>query len=285
MLQEKVRGQEIMGMLLCTVGTCGCLTFGPLPEEVQESAAAAGLFHHPSVLVYLGVGLLLLLAMLAAEFAEVIGCDVGQGLHYMMLPAATGLAFALEKVFNTEIGFVSPSSSPLLSLAMAGGIAVLGLTDFGLTLRGVTKMPPQVFLPISFTLSTTLQYFQSVFVFGEFKDMDMTTAALSVGSALVALAGALLIRPPRCEFLQNQGHQRLKDAEEELMPCDAPSAAASPGARPAGGAPSWAYDKLGYGHDVAAADGRHSRVPSGQYFHFADALGIELQPRLLLPPL
>mmetsp|Transcript_43309 Transcript_43309/g.94261 ORF Transcript_43309/g.94261 Transcript_43309/m.94261 type:complete len:365 (+) Transcript_43309:137-1231(+) len=209
-LKEKVQCREMFGMLMCTVGTCCCLLFSPLPEQLQESdGAAGGIFHHPQVLVYLGMCLAVLLAMLAAEFTG------GHDMHFILLPAATGLAFALEKVFNTEIGFVDPRESALPWVGMAAAIAVLGLADFGLNLRGATRMPPQVFLPISFTLSTTLQYFQSVVIFGEFNDMDPLAASLSVCSAAVALFGALLIRPPSLDHCVH--HQILKDTEEELM--------------------------------------------------------------------
>merc|ERR1712113_1001636 len=119
-----------------------------------------------------------------------------------------GLAFALEKVFNTEIGFITPPENLPTGLIgepqwtfMAAAIGLLGLMDFYLNLRGAKQMPVQVFVPVSFALATTLQYFQSVFIFGEFKEMDDVHAALSISGALLSLVGALCIQPPRIGLL------------------------------------------------------------------------------------
>merc|ERR1712217_123035 len=120
----------------------------------------------------------------------------------MGLPLATGLAFALEKVFNTEVGFIQKPDGlqglfehPRYAL-MWVMIALLGVTDFYLNLRGAQRMQVQVFIPVVFALSTSLQFFQSVAIFREFREMDTTCVVLSISGAVVALVGALLIGTP-----------------------------------------------------------------------------------------
>merc|ERR1711972_642117 len=70
--------------------------------------------------------------------------------------------------------------------------------------RGAARMPVQVFLPISFALSTSLQFFQSMVIFGEFAQMSALHSGLS-------LAGAMLINPPRLSLL---GHEAFQDELE-----------------------------------------------------------------------
>lgn len=41
--------------------------------------------------------------------------------------------------------------------------------DFYLNVRAAARMPLQVFLPVSFALATSLQFFQAMCIFGEFK--------------------------------------------------------------------------------------------------------------------
>merc|ERR1712007_307079 len=61
---------------------------------------------------------------------------------------------------------------------------------------GAQRLPVQVFVPIVFAMSTSLQYFQSMFIFGEFSSVDLRTAFLSISGAVLSLAGALFIQPP-----------------------------------------------------------------------------------------
>lgn len=215
-LQERAQLREVLGMTACTLGTFLCLCFGPRPDAVSTSVSA-GEFYHPQVVTYLGAGLSVLVFLLLLEHADALQIHVGQSVHVAALPLATGLAFGLEKVFNTEIGFIRPPEDLPWGLVespqwtgMIVAIGLLGLTDFYLNLRGVQRMPMQVFLPISFALSTALQYFQSVFIFGEFREMDGLHAALSMCGALVSLAGALCIQPPRLSLL---GSELLQDEE------------------------------------------------------------------------
>merc|ERR1711953_1636214 len=82
--------------------------------------------------------------------------------------------------------------------------------DFYLNLRGAKRMPVQVFAPLAFVLCTSLQYFQSIFVFGELWDLSLVNATFSVLGAFVALLGALIIQPPRLWLL---GRELVDDEE------------------------------------------------------------------------
>jgi len=213
-LQELVSFREALGMLVCSVGTFICLVYGPKPDEIQEDVMAEELYH-PQVWAYLAVGLGLLLMLLVLEHSDYVGrCNVG---HCATLPLATGVAFALEKVFNTEIGFLKTPEDMqgLLQAPMWVGmvisIAILGLLDFYLNLRAAARMPVQVFLPMYFALATSLQFFQSVVVFSEFAQMNALHSGLSLAGAFVSLAGAMLINPPRLGPL---GHETLQDELE-----------------------------------------------------------------------
>mmetsp|Transcript_72449 Transcript_72449/g.183380 ORF Transcript_72449/g.183380 Transcript_72449/m.183380 type:complete len:338 (+) Transcript_72449:67-1080(+) len=219
-LHEEVRGREALGMAICTLGTFLCLVFGPRPEDIKADDMAQT-FYHAQVWTYLGFGLVILVLLLAVEHLGRFGTyHSSKQVHYITLPLATGLAFALEKVFNTEIGFVqTPASLPGLFdtplwCTMVVSIVLLGLTDFYLNLRGAASMPVQVFLPTAFALSTSLQFFQSIFIFGEFADMTARNAALSIWGALISLGGTLLIQPPRFDLLTG-GHSAFED--EDLL--------------------------------------------------------------------
>jgi len=213
-LNERVQQRELIGMLSCTVGTFLCLVYGPRPSE-EDRLAEAGELYHPQVQTYLSIGLGCLLLLLVLEHSEAMGFrSLPDSVHFFILPITTGLAFGVEKVFNTEIGFVhAPQDLPwgLLDqpqwLAMAASIGALGLTDFYLNLRGAERMPVQIFVPTAFAFATSLQYFQSVVIFGELSEMDTKSAALSICGALASLAGALSIQPPKMETAT--GHQLI----------------------------------------------------------------------------
>lgn len=61
----------------------------------METSAALAASDAPEVWSYLGVCLLLLLLLLVVEHMECFKAN--NGLHYVTLPLATGLAFAMEK--------------------------------------------------------------------------------------------------------------------------------------------------------------------------------------------
>jgi len=217
-LQERIHGREIVGMALCTLGTAACVYFGPRP--VSSSEATADKFFHPQVTAYLVVGLSILAILLFVEHVEALPCcrkSVPENVFLFTLPMATGLAYAFEKVFNTQIGFLEqPERLPLGLLeapqwtSMLVAIGALGLLDFYLNLRGAKRMPVQVFAPLAFALCTSLQYFQSVVVFGELQDLPPVNATISVLGACISLVGALVIRPPRLWLL---GRELVDDEE------------------------------------------------------------------------
>lgn len=216
-LREQVHQREIVGMLCCSVGTFLCLRFGPRPSD--DDLALTGTLYHPQVTYYVVVGLCILLCLLIAEHSKTFGMPpLPEAVHYTVLPMATGLSFAIEKVFNTEIGFMHPPktwedflSNPFWT-ACAASIALLGLCDLYLNARGATKMPVQIFLPSAFAFATSLQYFQSVVIFEELKDMNNESLVLSVCGCLASLLGALFIRPKSATI--DSGHQLLSVDEK-----------------------------------------------------------------------
>jgi len=217
-LQERLHRRVIFGMAICTLGTVVCISFGPRPSDF--TAAVAGEFYHPEVSVYLVVGLSILAILLVVEHIEALSfCrgHVSKNVHHITLPTSTGIAFAFEKVFNTELGFLDPPKGLPLGLLMQPhwtsvlvAIAVLGLLDFYLNLRGARRMPLQVFAPLVFVFCTSLQYFQSVFVFHELRDLSAVDARLSLLGACGSLLGSLIINPPRLRLLGRE----LVDNEE-----------------------------------------------------------------------
>jgi len=199
-LQERVRRREVIGMACCSMGTSMCLMYGPRSSDAGP-LVPRGELCHPHVWTYLCVSSGVLVAALTVEHAGWF--REKQGMRSAALPLATGLAFALEKLFNTELGFVEAprtlqglADAPAWSCLVAA-TGALGLLDFYLNVRAASRMPLQVFLPVSFALATSLQFFQAMFIFGEFASMGPSRAALSIAGAVVALAGALLIQPPK----------------------------------------------------------------------------------------
>jgi len=169
------------------------LDAGPLPS---------GDLYHPLLWAYLFVGACLLAATLTVEHTACLTRVRGAA-----LPLATGLAFALEKLLNTELGFLEAPRS-LGGVAktrawccLAALMCALGLVDFYLNVRAAARMPLQVFLPVSFALATSLQFFQAMYIFGELKAMLPLDTALSILGATIALVGALMIQPPKFGFL------------------------------------------------------------------------------------
>eukprot|EP00403_Amphidinium_massartii_P042627 CAMPEP_0178446834 /NCGR_PEP_ID=MMETSP0689_2-20121128/41041_1 /TAXON_ID=160604 /ORGANISM="Amphidinium massartii, Strain CS-259" /LENGTH=360 /DNA_ID=CAMNT_0020071737 /DNA_START=75 /DNA_END=1153 /DNA_ORIENTATION=- len=220
-LHEVVKFREVIGMVICTCGTFLCIYFGPNNESRASQARAGNIFHHDLVYSYLlvaGAVLVLLLIVVHLPARQQQGKDksaekAGKATSHeetdssqvvqCALPLATGLAFSLEKVFNTELGFLpiermgeSPLSNPLW-LTFVSLIAAFGLLDFYLNMRGARKMPVQVFVPLAFAFSTSMQYFQSVVVFREFDDLATKQRVFSMAGACLSLLGSLCIQPPR----------------------------------------------------------------------------------------
>lgn len=205
-LGEKLNKQQLAGMAACTIGTFVCLSFGPVNGDKK---AMARKFHHPQVAVYLVVGCILLAVLLAFDHMEVV-CrrfQKGAKCRWFTLPLLTGLAFAMSKVFNTEIGFLPMPQNLFedpLWIGMAAGIAILGLTDFYLNLRATKLMAVQVFIPVSFAWCVTLQYFQSAVLFEELERLSAIRASLSVVGAFLSLLGAILIQAPKVDLARFQ---------------------------------------------------------------------------------
>jgi len=200
-LGEKLSTRQILGMAACTIGTLLCLCFGPVRMEKAHMTSG---FQHPQVKIYLVAGGTVLLLLSVFDHADSFysKCRLSAKCRCFTLPLVTGLAFAMSKVFNTMIGFLSlPHVNTLLLhpqwIGMASAIAILGLMDFYLNLRATRLMSVQVFVPVAFVWCISLQYFQSVVLFAEFDDLNMVQAVLSITGACISLLGALCIQLPR----------------------------------------------------------------------------------------
>jgi len=213
-LAEEIQIRQVLGMTVCSVGTFLCLTYGPRGQEGKSASASE--FYHPSVVMYLLVGLILLAFFLVLEHADDLrfGFGISARFRCLLLPLCTGLAYGLEKCFNTELGFVKTPEHVLEHpkwLFMVAAIAMLGLTDFYLNLRGARLMAVQVFVPIAFAWCTVVQYFQSIVVFEEFKGMSALHITLSMAGAVFSLLGAIFIDRPSAGSTTKDNDPRSSD--------------------------------------------------------------------------
>uniref|UniRef100_A0A7S0A4L2 Uncharacterized protein n=1 Tax=Pyrodinium bahamense TaxID=73915 RepID=A0A7S0A4L2_9DINO len=218
-LREHVRQREVLGMAVCLAGTALCLGFGPRPRALHS-------VDEQTVAVYVAAGLGLLAVGMLLDCTKDRCCWRGpwaQKACAFTLPMATGMAYALGRVFNTMLSFVEPPHNlpwgavhePLwATMLMAMGL--LALTDLYLNMRGARQMPAQVYVPTSFALSTALQYFQSLVIFREFQHMGTRHAVLSVAGAFASLVGALCIQPPT-EVLSESEHFMSRTEENSCL--------------------------------------------------------------------
>lgn len=221
-LRERVAGREALGMVACSVGTFFCLYYGPRQPGEDSPEGAPGELYHPQVKFYIIVGSIVLVALLLADHSSYF--PKSKDFRSVSLPLATGLAFALQKVFNTEIGFLARHNgmedffdNPGY-IAMCLGVGVLGIMDFYLNSRGAQALPVQVFVPVSFALCTSLQLFQSIVVFQEFSEMDALSVTQTSCGAITSLVGAMLIKPPK---LSVHRQELLEDFTAALPPLPA----------------------------------------------------------------
>lgn len=219
LLGERLGWQELLGIATCVLGTGCVLAFGPGCDE--PTAAPPGELHHPKVWTYLVFGLAVLTVVLLLEHADAFGVGRGASEWYrcFTLPFATALAYGLEKVLNTELGFLEMPRDYLPTdphwFKASAAVAALGLLDFYLNLRGVRLMAVQVFVPITFALGVLVQYFQSVVVLDEFAWMSRRDVAFSALGAALLLAGALCIQAPLARKVPLDGGERQSQGAEE----------------------------------------------------------------------
>jgi hypothetical protein len=195
-LNETVHRREAMGILMCSVGTFAVLAFGPSLGENDETSSTT--FHNEKVALYLTVAGPVLVLLVSLEHSEFCGFSPGPCVQKACLPCATALAFGTEKIFNTELHYIHKPQHVLedpLWLVVVGCVALLGILDFYLNLRGVARLPIQIFVPTVFALNTTIQYFQALMIFDEFAELPWHHIFLSGLGAVLSLVGALLIRP------------------------------------------------------------------------------------------
>jgi hypothetical protein len=199
-LGEHLGRQDAHSIAICTAGTILCVMFGPGSEEKTK---ASGEIHHPKVVAYSIVGLCVLGIFMVIVHADSFGWVVtSSNLYRFSLPAATALAYAVEKVFNTELGFIQRPENILLEptwLCMVIAVAALGLTDFYLNTRAAERMPVHLFAPVTFAFATSLQCLQGMLIFDEFSDMSLFCSMMTLLGVGLALAGALMIQPSQFE--------------------------------------------------------------------------------------
>eukprot|EP00747_Dinoflagellata_sp_TGD_P018587 gnl/TRDRNA2_/TRDRNA2_126600_c0_seq1.p1 gnl/TRDRNA2_/TRDRNA2_126600_c0~~gnl/TRDRNA2_/TRDRNA2_126600_c0_seq1.p1 ORF type:complete len:338 (-),score=52.01 gnl/TRDRNA2_/TRDRNA2_126600_c0_seq1:6-1019(-) len=218
-LDEEIRGRELVGMVCCSVGTILCVWFGPSKDATKH--VAAGEFSGPQVVIYLVCGGVVLAVLLLLVQLAIAGCCRSRGLLQFAMPFATALAYSLEKVFNTELGFIPVPESLKEDpqwLGLVAAIVLLGVLDFYLNLRGAQSMPVQVFVPVTFSLCTMLQYLQSVMIFNEFRHMSWLAIVLSLSGACLSLAGAVCINPPELNLLDKQAVQTSESDNSSRTP-------------------------------------------------------------------
>lgn len=194
-LGERITRVSAMGIVLCIVGTVLCLNFGPGPDMHLDKNPRS--FFRPSVCMYLAVGAAILACLLLLEHVdEICQCRSHKirKMKYFSLPMATSLAYGIEKVFNTGIGFAPHDWWEPQWLFCYAAIGLLGLMDFYLNMRGVKKMPVQVFVPAAFATGTGICYFQSVVIFRELSYLGWVNFAVSLAGMLLSLVGALCIQ-------------------------------------------------------------------------------------------
>jgi len=203
-LEEHLQDRDKRSIVICTLGTLLCVIFGPGGEEHPSGPpSSTDQIYHPKVVAYTIVGLGLLIVFLVIVHADSFGWLLSSSkLYRYSLPVATALAYAVEKVYNTELGFVQMPPNILREptwLCMVAAVALLGLTDFYLNVRAAERMPVHLFVPLSFAFGTSLQCFQAMVIFDEFVDMTFFCSTMTLLGAALSLVGALLIQPPQFE--------------------------------------------------------------------------------------
>lgn len=210
-LGEHLRQEDVRGISICTLGTVLCVIFGPGGDEGTSSTAR---LHHPKVVAYSVVGLGVLAVVLVIVHADsfprvtrIWPALPSSKLYRFSLPVATALAYAVEKVFNTELGFIEKPENVFLEplwLGMVIAVGALGITDFYLNTRAAERMPVHLFAPLTFAFATSLQCLQAMIIFDEFINMSFFGSLATLLGVGLALTGALLIQPSQYETNHRQ---------------------------------------------------------------------------------
>lgn len=195
-LGDSICMMEIVGMVTASLGTILMVCFGPRSQGTLKQA------EDPKVITYLVAAAGALVFLLFVEHMDVLRCWRRRCayLQKFTLPFAATLAYSVEKVMNSLLGIIGAPKDFYLNPKWDGMvilISLLGLIDLYLNMRGVKRMPMQVFVPVVFALTNVTLYFQSAWVFEAFHEMSWLNIGMSSAGAGLALIGALLLQPPR----------------------------------------------------------------------------------------
>jgi len=215
-LEEHLQTKDARSIGVCTAGTMLCVLFGPGGDDKTAASMDSSNIYHPKVVIYSIVALSLLVVFLAIVHADSFGWIVTDSkLYRYSLPVATALAYAVEKVYNTELGFIQRPQNILLEpmwLFMVIAVALLGLTDFYLNVRAAERMPVHLFVPLSFAFGHSLQCFQAMVIFDEFDDMTVFCSTMTLLGACLSLIGALMIQQTQFDAPEKQTSRSFSES-------------------------------------------------------------------------
>lgn len=202
-LSEPLGRREWVGILFCMVGTSMVLCFGP----GDANDTTSGHFYRPKVVSYLSCAGVAFICLVLVEHLEHLGIGPLPRVQRVTLPVITALDYGLGKVFNSQLRFLKMPENIIeepLWLATVLMVALLGLGDLYCNLRGASRFPISVFVPVVFAGCTLIQYLQAVLLFDEGDNLSLRDFVLSLLGALWCLIGALMISPPSCAPLPSQ---------------------------------------------------------------------------------
>lgn len=135
-----------------------------------------------------------MLLFILEHLDRVSSCRYGR-FQLFFLPVCTSLAYSLEKVFNTGVGFAPHRfwEAPQWITAYVF-IGILGVLDFYLNTLAAERMSMQTYIPAVFAVQTCLCYFQSTCILGEMRHLSTFNFAVSCLGMFMALLGGLLIQ-------------------------------------------------------------------------------------------
>lgn len=224
-LDEPFTMKACIGLVTCLLGTTMCIWLGPRQDTSEETVLSKDLTS-PTIKSYLALGSVLILALFLIEHANTKNLAPAQGILRFTLPLLFSLTFGIQKVINTELGFVSSADHRVKWILMVVAMAVLALLNLYTVLRAAKKLPAKVMVFMSFAFNMVIQIFQSVVLFNEFDGMDLGRSMLVLIGLLMAFGGAVYVEMgqvadgvlKRMSELGEDGHEIQSADQLELQP-------------------------------------------------------------------